>query len=433
MSDACVTSKIYLSGEPISFSQYDLYALTHTETGPAVVAVTSWKELPETEVPALAVPTGTGAPSLPDFEPGALRSPDWVYGQTSAGSAKGRYGRNSHRVHPSLEHLPTDERTRAALSQIAYRPPAGHGLLISSPYGAGSRQAARSLAELLAPQDSVFYAAPSADRWTVEEVDDFVARPAYMKSPSGVRPVIVVEDLDLMPPSVADRLLKILEEPPGGALFIFTTSDPARLRPAIRGRMAGHVPIAPAASPERRHHYETLGASTTDSRAIDELVGSNVTLGAAIAKKSKVNPDFLTEVSSALSPGLRSSDSPVTAAVSAAAGIDAVSKPLAEALPLTEEDSLDDAPPTKGPSEKAVKATQRMLARTLVDAVVEDLRRTHLTEPLREGNAIAVDRSAQLITAVRTAARDARAAISAYIPPERALIAFYTRLASLGL
>lgn len=419
MSDRCVVTKIYISGHPVSTTEYALYF----SDGGEVTALTSWKQLPEAETPVVAVPlTANTTPTAAQVAGTAELPSDWIHGSASSETAKGRSGRNAYRVDPRFEALATDDHTRAALSQLVHNPPTGHGLLISSPPGAGSEEAAKTLAAALAPAEALFYAAPSADRWTVEELDDMVSRPAYLKAPKGTRPVIVVLEADLMPDSVADRMLKILEEPPAGALFILTATAPDKLRPTIRGRLSGHVPIATLPSPQRIARYVDMGLDSDSATRLDSTVGPNLALGSAIAATNTIE-----DALAALSPTRRDLQRPVVSATETAKALDSLAKKLAGHLAADADDPDAD---TSSAGDKAHKAAVRMLARTLVDTTVEDLRHRYLTGPDADLANLPADR---LIRAVREAARDARAGITSYIPPERVLAGFYTRLSALGV
>src|SRR6185312_2379197 len=66
-------------------------------------------------------------------------------------------------------------------------------------------------------------------------------RRAALTSVEGGSRVFIIGDADrLVPqeanPEAANALLKLLEEPPGGALFVLTTLDPRQVLPTIRSR-----------------------------------------------------------------------------------------------------------------------------------------------------------------------------------------------------
>lgn len=64
---------------------------------------------------------------------------------------------------------------------------------------------------------------------------------AHMRPTMAPGPIFVIGDADLLVPQeasqeAANALLKLLEEPPGAARFILTSSEPGRLLPTIRSR-----------------------------------------------------------------------------------------------------------------------------------------------------------------------------------------------------
>ena len=68
-------------------------------------------------------------------------------------------------------------------------------------------------------------------------------RRASLTSVEGGRRVFIIGEADrLVPqessPEAANAMLKLLEEPPPGALFVLTTLDPRRVLPTIRSRAA---------------------------------------------------------------------------------------------------------------------------------------------------------------------------------------------------
>ena len=59
---------------------------------------------------------------------------------------------------------------------------------------------------------------------------------AFMTPMEGERKVAIIDDAHLMKTEAANALLKTLEEPPDGTLFILVTSEPSRLLPTIVSR-----------------------------------------------------------------------------------------------------------------------------------------------------------------------------------------------------
>lgn len=58
----------------------------------------------------------------------------------------------------------------------------------------------------------------------------------HMSAPDGGYRVVIIDDADLMNPTAANALLKMLEEPPARALLILISHQPSGLLPTIRSR-----------------------------------------------------------------------------------------------------------------------------------------------------------------------------------------------------
>ena len=167
-----------------------------------------------------------------------------------------------------------------------------HALLIHGARGTGKLALAEHTAQLLLCEDPVrrpcgrcegcrwFAAGSHPDfrrlepealaRETAPDLDDAAETPAKRAKPSteikieqvrelagflnlrshrGRLRVALVHPAEDMNPNAANALLKGLEEPPGGALFILVAHRPAELLPTIRSRcVALGVPIPPAAA-----------------------------------------------------------------------------------------------------------------------------------------------------------------------------------------
>ena len=78
----------------------------------------------------------------------------------------------------------------------------------------------------------------------IRELTDFL----NIRSHRGARRVTILHPAEDLFPNAANALLKALEEPPGSAMFILVSHQPAKLLPTIRSRCVGlPVPIPPAA------------------------------------------------------------------------------------------------------------------------------------------------------------------------------------------
>jgi DNA polymerase-3 subunit delta' len=99
---------------------------------------------------------------------------------------------------------------------------------------------------------------------------------AHMKPAMGARQVFLIGDAEtLVPqessPEAANALLKLLEEPPAGTVFILTSSEPHGLLPTIRSR-THPVLLAPLARDVvERFLVEQAGAVPDDARKAAQL------------------------------------------------------------------------------------------------------------------------------------------------------------------
>ena len=139
-----------------------------------------------------------------------------------------------------------------SLRDLISNPPLGSLLIVQGP-GDLSIRAATELAINLTPLPyqgiDVRIARLENERWSLAELEQQVISPSQL-TPAH-RCVIVVEDADLMDRTAADRLLKVVEEPPNGCLFIFATTDVMRMPVTLRSR-ATRVLELDIASPAER-------------------------------------------------------------------------------------------------------------------------------------------------------------------------------------
>jgi len=81
---------------------------------------------------------------------------------------------------------------------------------------------------------------------TVDQVRDLAGFLNLRSHRGGLRIALIHPAEDLYQPNAANALLKSLEEPPAGAIFILVSHRPARLLPTVRSRcVAMPVPIPP--------------------------------------------------------------------------------------------------------------------------------------------------------------------------------------------
>jgi DNA polymerase-3 subunit delta' len=148
--------------------------------------------------------------------------------------------------HRQLIELLTGAAARGAVPQ---------SLLFSGPDGVGKRQVALALAATLncatppacgecgscrkiargVHPDVLLVEPGESGSIKVEDIRDAIGRAMYRPF-EGRRRVTIVDTADAMVPHAQDALLKTLEEPPPGSIFILITSRPDALLPTIRSR-----------------------------------------------------------------------------------------------------------------------------------------------------------------------------------------------------
>ena len=97
----------------------------------------------------------------------------------------------------------------------------------------------------------------------------------------GGRRVVIVDAADELNQSAANALLKLLEEPPAGAVLLLVCHQPSRLLPTIRSRCR-ELRLAPLAPGDLARALDAAGAGPLpDSAALGELTGGSA--GAALA------------------------------------------------------------------------------------------------------------------------------------------------------
>jgi DNA polymerase-3 subunit delta' len=122
----------------------------------------------------------------------------------------------------------------------------------------------------------------------VEEVRDAIGRSAYRPF-EGQRRVTIIDDADALVPNAQDALLKTLEEPPSGSMFVLVTSRPDALLPTIASRCYrlrfGRLAEADVAAILRAHH----GWSEPEALAVAALADGSV--GAALEVRTEEAAD----------------------------------------------------------------------------------------------------------------------------------------------
>ncbi len=108
---------------------------------------------------------------------------------------------------------------------------------------------------------------------------------AFAPAPGSSRRVAVIFEADRMHPGGANSLLKILEEPPGHALFLLVSETAERLLPTVVSRCQ-RLPLRPRTAAEVRKELQDSGASVERASLAGRLAASGPVRPAAVADES---------------------------------------------------------------------------------------------------------------------------------------------------
>lgn len=124
--------------------------------------------------------------------------------------------------------------TAAVLQQMVRSGEVPSGLLFSGPSGSGKTTAARILASALTDNNSMSYTEiDAASNGGVEAVRNLTESLRYVASTR----VVVYDEAQSMSRDAFNALLKTLEEPPEGVVFILATTEPEKIPETVKTRL----------------------------------------------------------------------------------------------------------------------------------------------------------------------------------------------------
>ena len=175
--------------------------------------------------------------------------------------------------------LLVQDHVAAALRGAVARNRVGHGYLLTGPRGVGKTSAARILAMALNCENRPGDGEPCGECATcqriwngsatldvveidaasnrgVDDARDLRERAMYAASQEGHHKVYIIDEAHMLTREAWNALLKILEEPPPGVVFVFATTEPQKIANTA----------APVMSRLQRFDFRRIGPAAIESR-----------------------------------------------------------------------------------------------------------------------------------------------------------------------
>jgi len=185
--------------------------------------------------------------------------------------------------------LVVQDHVAAVLRGAVSRGRVGHGYLLTGPRGVGKTTAARILAMALncpnrTPEGDPCGECETCNRiWSggasldvveidaasnrgVDDARDLRERAMYAASQEGHHKVYIVDEAHMLTREAWNALLKILEEPPPGVVFVFATTEPQKIAQTA----------APVLSRLQRFDFRRIGPSAIRARLTEVLAAEKI-------------------------------------------------------------------------------------------------------------------------------------------------------------
>jgi DNA polymerase III subunit gamma/tau len=185
--------------------------------------------------------------------------------------------------------LLVQDHVAAALRGAVSKNRVGHGYLLTGPRGVGKTTAARILAMALNCENRTGDGEPcgecptclriwngsanldvveidAASNRGVDDARDLRERAMYAASQEGHHKVYIIDEAHMLTREAWNALLKILEEPPPGVVFVFATTEPQKIANTA----------APVMSRLQRFDFRRIGPAAIESRLKSVLAAEGI-------------------------------------------------------------------------------------------------------------------------------------------------------------
>ncbi len=152
--------------------------------------------------------------------------------------------------------------TKLELEQFTVRP--AHALLIVGPEGSGkstiSRRLAAALLQVDNPENYPHYRTIEPDGHTIsiETIRELLNFTKLKIAGEGIRRIIIIEQAQTMTTEAQNAMLKLLEEPPEGTVFLLDVANAQDLLPTVRSRTQ-QLSVRQPSAQALEQHFATQG------------------------------------------------------------------------------------------------------------------------------------------------------------------------------